>query len=255
MKKVLKGTEPPLLNHYRHSNPTGTWDNFKSSKARKRQLKQQIITDQGGLCAYCEIDLKGPDQHGNDNYRVEHYHPKSDVTAKHNWALDWQNLLGCCHGGSRPDVTDAIHRYTSPDHSCDVPKEGQDLDAVILNPHQIPAFPPIFKFDRATGKPAVDVSNCATAGLDPSKAQATIDELRLDAKRLNDLRRPVLNKLNGDVNSLVQQGLSVGEARDRLAAIYLQKNSQQHWPAFFSTIRNYLGTAAEKQLRSISYNG
>ncbi|MFK4751622.1 retron system putative HNH endonuclease [Oceanobacter antarcticus] len=257
MKKVLKGIEPPLLARYRHKNPTGSWDMFKNSRARRQQLKQQIIADQSGLCVYCEIDLKEQDSHGNADYRVEHYHPKSDMTAGHNWALDWQNLLGCCHGGSRPDVTDAAHRYTSPDCSCDIPKGSQNLDSVILNPHQMPAFPPIFAFDRTTGEPSVDKVNCSIAGIDPIKAQATIRELRLDAKRLNSLRQTVLNKLNADVRNLLQRNseLSVGEALDRLAATYLQKNSKHHWPPFFSAIRSYLGSSAEKHLRSMDYNG
>lgn len=86
-------------------------------------------------------------------------------------------------------------------------------------------------------------------------AQNTIDELRLDAPRLRRFREDVLNKINQQLQQLLQQGLSVGQARTHLAQAYLRKNSQQYWPAFFSCIRDYLGSEAEAHLLAIGYAG
>ncbi len=255
MKKVLKGAEPARLIAYRGQYPTDSWNQFKTSTARRREVQQQLISDQGGLCAYCEVDLKPGGYGGHADLRVEHFHPKSDNSTAKNWHLDWPNLLACCHGGSQRDVVDATDRYTSPDHSCDVPKENNNWDDIILSPLHLPAFPPVFKYQRPDGAIQVDQANCQHAGVDHLKAQTTIDNLRLDAERLRNLRRGELNRINELVRREVGRGLSVAEARQRLAKALLRKNDSNQWPKFFTAIRCYLGSAAEEQLHAINYGG
>lgn len=255
MKNILKGTEPALLRQYRINRPNQTWDKFKQRRSRRQQLKSTVIADQGGICAYCEIDLKGADNHGNADFRVEHFHPKSDDTTAHNWHLNWQNLLGCCHGGSCKNVLDAASRFTSPDHSCDVPKGDRNLSGIILNPLTLPAFPPIFSCDRASGELKTALANCQQASVSAAQATNTLDELRLNAQRLTNLRITVLNKLNVDMQRLIQSGMDVGPARLRLAGRLLRKDNNGHWPPFFSTIRAYLGNEAEQHLTQIGYTG
>ena len=257
MKKVLKGDEPELLYNYRMINPNRNWERFRQSKARKDAVKANIISHQGGLCAYCEIDLKlaPPDMDEEDDFRVEHFHPKSDSTTSHNWNLDWNNLLGCCHGGSNSDVTDADDRFTSPDNSCDVPKGNNNWDDVILNPLDIPASPALFSFARSDGSMVVNEELCRVAHVDSTKAQQTIDKLLLDSNRLKRLRETVLNNVNYQLQRKMASGMSLDEARADLAKRLLRKNSDGCWPKFFTAIRYYLGDAAERQLVSINYLG
>jgi len=255
MKRVLKGIEPPLLTQYRSNTPANTWEKFKQSSSRRQQLKKLITEHQGGLCAYCEIDLKDADAHGNADFRVEHFHPKSDTSTGHNWHLDWNNLLGCCHGGSNSKVVDAHKRFTSPNLSCDVPKAHKDLTGTILNPLELPAFPAIFKCDRVSGELSVITNNCATAGIPEIQAEQTLTELCLNAERLTDFRKAVLQKLNEEIAQRVNSGMGIDQARRTLAAQQLRKNSKGHWPPFFSSIRSYLGADAEQHLQSINYNG
>lgn len=255
MKKIQKCAEPDKLKQYRQLNPTNTWEQCRRNKNCRVQIQDQLKLDQGGLCAYCEIDLKPADGNDAADLRIEHFHPKTDASTQHNWHLDWQNLLACCHGGSRSDVVDSTSRYTSPDHSCDVPKGQNDWDNIILNPLHLPAFPCPFKFNRTDGSISVNVTHCQQAGVDEGKAQATIDNLRLDAKRLRDLRKPVLDELNEQLRKMVLTGYTVEEARIRLTKAVLKKDNHGHWPVFFSAIRSYLGAAAEQQLNTINYNG
>lgn len=266
MKKVLKGADPQQLEHYRAAFPNNSWKQCtqggttqtrkQAVRERRQQIQQQLRTDQGGLCAYCEIDLKpAAADEGVADLRVEHFHPKSDKSTPHNWHLDWNNLLACCHGGSRPDVVEASARHSSPDHSCDVPKGEHDWDGLILNPLQLPAFPCLFSYQRTDGAIQVNRAHCQQAAVDENKAQATIDNLRLDADRLRRMRKGELDKINELLRQLVQQGKSVDAARAHLAKALLRKDSQQQWPKFFSAIRSYLGSAAEEQLRAIDYNG
>lgn len=254
MKKVQKGTEPEKLKQYRQSNLSNTWKQCTEDFARKKQIHDKLKLDQGGLCAYCEIDLKPANNADTADFRVEHFHPKED-SSTYNWNLDWQNLLACCHGGSRNDVVDAADRHTSPDHSCDVPKDNKVLDDIILNPLNLPAYPCLFKFNRVDGSISVNIARCQQAGVDEEKAQATINKLRLDARRLRDLRKPILEELNDQLRDMVRVGYTPQNARMRLAKAMLKKNDGGHWPAFFSSIRDYLGDAAEQQLNDIEYNG
>jgi uncharacterized protein (TIGR02646 family) len=255
MKKVLKGAEPDLLRSYRERNSANTWDHFKRSDARKEAVSGQLKRDQAGLCAYCEIKLLPKTHEGEADFRVEHFHPKSDTTTRHNWHLDWQNLLGCCHGGSQKNIVDEAARFGHGDHSCDVPKGNIDLDAIILNPLHLPAFPALFAAERSTGRLNVNVENCQVATISAARAAATITELRLDSARLNRFRKKILDELNLQMRQLTGIGLSVEEAQVRLAKIFLCKDTQQHWPAFFTTIRSYLGTGAETHLDNINYSG
>ena len=254
MKKVIKSNEPNGLRVWRTRNPNSHWNAFKKDKPALTEVQGSIKSDQAGLCAYCEIDLKPASSGTQADFRVEHFHPKSDGSTSHNWHLDWPNLLACCHGGSQKNVVDTAIRYSSPDHSCDVPKGNRNLDDVILNPLLLPVEL-LFKFNRSDGSIVVNQANCQAAGVNPNKAQATIDELKLDAIRLRRLRKAKMNRLNTQLKMEVDTGLSLDQARIKLARAHLKKNSDNHWPSFFSAIRSYLGNGAERQLQTINYNG
>ncbi len=255
MKKVSKGIEPEKLNVYRQVNPTNTWEEFTSKKSRRKGAQESLKADQGGLCAYCEIDLLDASDQGKADFRVEHFHPKSDTTTSHNWHLDWANLLGCCHGGSQKDIASSNERFTSPDHSCDVLKGQKNLDGLILNPLTLPAFPRLFSCERLNGAFSVDIENCRQSSIEINKAQNTINELCLDTNRLRCFRKASLNQLNDQMQNLLSNGFSISEARERLAKSHLRKNKKGRWPTFFTSIRSYLGKEAEQQLRDIHYDG
>lgn len=255
MKKVLKSAEPELLAAYRLDNPTNNWEQYKGSAVRKRVVFDRLKNDQSGLCAYCEIKLLPSTVAGEADFRVEHFHPKSDNATSHNWHLDWQNLLGCCHGGSQKNVVDGMQRFTKGDYTCDIPKGSKHLASVILNPLHLPAFPALFLAVRSSGRLKVNVRGCFDASISESKVEATITELRLDSARLNRFRKTLLDELNRQITQLTRSGLSVGAARTQLASILLCKDTQDYWPAFFTTIRSYLGYEAETHLQQSGFDG
>lgn len=260
MKNINKDQEPELLKIYREHNPDGTWDKkgqpqFKRSNARYQAVLKQLKIDQGNLCAYCEIDLLEDPDPACEDRRIEHFHPKSDTSGTHNWALDWNNLLATCHGGSVSQVADS-DRYTSPEVSCDIPKANKDLDDVILNPLNIPAFPLLFEFGVDDGSIQVDIEACDMSDIDPSKAQQTIDELHLDAPRLRKFRDQLLDELKEKLLDLISDDdLSDSQAKTILAQDLLVKDSDGYWPAFFSTIRFYLLPESDEVLTEENYNG
>ena len=137
MKRVYKSKEEPeLLRQYRLHNPEETWEHFRRRCRRGyKQVREAILRDQHGLCAYCEVGIKLAEEEGEvDDFRVEHFYPKNATQEHgHNYHLDWRNLLGVCHGGSQPYVPDPEWRYSSQkrDRSCDVPKGGREITNYI----------------------------------------------------------------------------------------------------------------------------
>lgn len=196
MKRVYKSpATPERLRSYVKAFPDETWEHFRRRNRRGyREVKQQLLQDQHGLCAYCEISIKLAEFEDNvDDFRVEHFFPKvATQLEKHNYHLDWHNLLGVCHGGSQPYVSDPEWRYSSRknDRSCDVPKGGKPISERILNPLKIPASVRLFRYQEHTGKMIVDESSCPkkTAGqgaqYDPraesERAAAAADETGAD---------------------------------------------------------------------------
>lgn len=255
MKKVIKGDEPYLLDSYKKVNPGNSWSDYSRHFNQRRQVKERLRNDQGGICAYCEIDLLERDSTGEADFRVEHFHPKSDASGNTNWGLAWSNLLGCCHGGSERRVREALDRFSSPDNCCDVPKSGKILDEVILNPTEIPAFPVIFSCKRSTGELQVNSGLCVDSGVSIQKAKNTISELRLFSPRLMRLRKATLDRLNMKINEMISDGLSVQDATQILSRATLVKNDNNSWPRFFTSIRSYLGSEAEVHLRSMNFDG
>ena len=60
MKRVRKSAEiPDRLFLYAQLHPHDTWDKFHHrDRNGYKQVKQQLIKDQYGLCAYCEISIR-----------------------------------------------------------------------------------------------------------------------------------------------------------------------------------------------------
>ena len=108
MKRIFKSPQAPEgLRKFAEENPYETWERFRRANRRGyREVKKQLLKDQHGLCAYCEINITFADEEGEvDDFRVEHFYPKSETDfAVHNYHLDWQNLLGVCQGGTQPNV-------------------------------------------------------------------------------------------------------------------------------------------------------
>ena len=74
MKRVQKSPdEPELLARYKQRYPHDTWEKFHHrSRDGYRQVKRQLLRDQHGLCAYCEINIKLTDEEDRvDDFRVE----------------------------------------------------------------------------------------------------------------------------------------------------------------------------------------
>ncbi|MEX1363567.1 MAG: hypothetical protein AB1Z98_10595 [Nannocystaceae bacterium] len=90
--------EHPADDHAAGDDATDVWERFRSSGDAYQQLLQDLLQRQQGLCGYCEQRLT---KDGGDpvhaDYQVEHVQAKSAAAGL---ALDWNNLMACCGGGT-----------------------------------------------------------------------------------------------------------------------------------------------------------
>lgn len=263
MKKVIKSTAvPELLAAYRDANPIDDWEQFRGiDPDGYKAVKASLTRDQRGLCAYCEIDLAFGNGQGLDDFRVEHFFPKKPHEPPPNRSLDWNNLLAVCTGGNTKSLA-VKGRFTSPDCSCDVPKADKNWTGSILNPLiDVPSFPRLFRYEEQSGTMAVDETLCPPEL--KAKAEATMQQLHLSPlptakipySRLQRFRIAVFDKLREEIGELLQAGLDEPTAAEQLAEVHFSDNRDKPWPAFFTCIRWYLGTAAETRLKKIGFDG
>jgi len=271
VKRIRRTNEPASLSLYRNAVPNGTWEEMRNDtqwdgRRAYSDCRAQSVSDQGGLCAYCEIDIRDNDPL---KCRVEHFHSKSDPARPPNWALDWQNMLGVCNGGSNPHVT-APGFHLSPlkkNLSCDAHKDQQiqsgalpiACEGWILNPLDVHAFPCLFKVGMFDGRLEPDPVVCEELEPWPNNQHAsvadlvqhTIDMLNLNCDRLSKSRLAVIRNIESNKETLRAQGFDAAQGMADLAQRYFHLP----WPGFFSVIRNCLGVAAEAHLQANNYQG
>jgi len=257
MKKVNKNsTVPEELENYFNANPIQTWKKFKKNKNRYKDIIDELKKDQGGICCYCENNFHQELTIIGD-FRVEHFHPKSDTSnSNKNWNLIWSNLLGCCTGGNQnienPDFLKERYISKHEDRHCDVLKDNNDWDNEILNPLEIPAFPPIFKVSN-NGEMSVLEENCTVASIDIIKAKNCLDKkkLNLNSPKLIDWRKAVIDILR---NQMIETE-NMEKKIENLLSTYLLKDVNGNYSPFFTTIRSYFEEDAEEFLKNNNYDG
>jgi len=87
MKRVYKSKEEPeLLRQYRLHNPEETWEHFRRRCRRGyKQVREAILRDQHGLCAYCEVGIKLAEE---DSRILPILRQKNGVSAARNEGLE-----------------------------------------------------------------------------------------------------------------------------------------------------------------------
>ena len=271
MKAVCKGTEPSTLARFRSCRPKATWDQMRDDtqfggQQAYKDVRSQVVGDQGGLCAFCEIEIRDI---APRKCHVEHFHPKSDNTSSHNWALVWNNMLAVCNGGCDPSIC-APGFYMEPldrNLSCDAHKDkmiqkgrlSSDCEGWILSPVHMIAFPSLFRIEHASGKIEPDVGACVgIAPIAPNKHNSTLDlvwhtieMLNLNCDRLCQERLVIIRRMEREIKDQKNTGFKSGQGLANLAKKYYADSLR--WPRFFTTIRFRLGSAAESYLQQIHY--
>ena len=268
MKRVAKNETPRPLLDYIAASPDATWDEMRDDNAHMgnqaaHACRDQAVQDQKGLCAYCEQKLTQDDPLRS---RIEHFHPKSDKTAFHNWSLDWSNMLAVCDGGTRSTQEERLHHPLPANLHCDAHKDRmiqtgrlpEACEGYMLNPLKIPAFPNLFALDKGTGYLEPDEDACANVVIPGNVFDttaelvgSTVTMLNLNCGRLADSRKRIVHNIDRNVKTIRQKGYPPSDVLSKLIDRYFG----QGIPEYFTTVRCFLGVAAEEYLQSIGFDG
>ena len=235
MKKIRKLNTPTsgLAEYLAAVGDDANWDEFcshSSSTASLRELKNALIQNQHGLCAYCETEI------GGWLSQVEHVIPQSDNRLGKAKALDIANMVACCLGGTRSES--GLGRRGMP--TCGQAKRNLN-DENFIDPRILPALPSLTRVSD-DGEIEADENACQMAGFLPDHVTRTIDILKLNERRLRLAREELWNDLEEESGQIDY------DMRDAWMRSVLVPDDDGRLSPFFTTTRSYFGPVAEHVL-------
>jgi uncharacterized protein (TIGR02646 family) len=167
------------------------WDALRNTQqAGYKAAHDALATNQGGLCAYCEIQLS------TNHSQIEHFKPKSMTTPTNDLTFSLPNFLVCCNGGTYPHTSVPGEYCATPsakaNHTCGAHKEDTDPATTCLDPYTLPDFP-LFKVRLTSEGIALDADEaaCQRAGIGLDLVKSTLNCLNLNCVRLCSARSAV----------------------------------------------------------------
>lgn len=113
MRTIQKGPEPATLTQHRQQ-PHADYDNY----ADKATLRQALVTEQHGLCCYCQSRIRATPE----GMKIEHWQCQASHPGRQ---LDFDNLHGACLGG---------HGRPEREQHCDTRKGNDGLCFSVCDP-------------------------------------------------------------------------------------------------------------------------
>jgi len=258
--------EPVLLAKYRSDHPsedqrpadeaTATWEGFKTAQAAYKQVLDELVKAQQGLCLYCEQSLVDASSKLIPNdYQVEHVRPKSGAAGR---VLDWRNLALACAGGTCRDHQDPTRKHTfADDISCGQRKDDRDLPQGC-DPRTAPLLDPLVEVGL-DGRISCNTQSCMKAGVSRKDVEDAIALLNVNCERLRKARQDTGNHVRSFfvaiLELLEEHSPHLTDAQwkqqvDLLVAGQLQPSPAGALHRFWSAERHALGLAAEAWLAS-----
>lgn len=215
MKYIKKGKDPKSLEEHR-TTPGATFDG-----SYKKDIREALVKEQGGLCAYCMKRIKAheTDKKGKYLTHIEHYQSQENYPEL---SLKYANMLAVCNGNEGQPKTK---------QHCDKSKGSKNL---IINPLD-KSCEQLVKF-LGNGKILVDDNN--------SKIKRDIEEaLNLNESGLVNSRKVALDVA---INNLASQNKKSGKGGWSIAALkkerakWVKPNKDGNYKAFCQAVISYL---------------
>lgn len=193
MIRYAKGTAPARLVAL-SATPGMTWAGLGA--ADRQPLREALVRDQGGLCAYCQRRIVADDdpRTGRSRMKIEHWAARAHASARQ---LAWTNMVGVCLGGA-PGSPDA--GLGAGNRHCD---ESRGERPLFLHPVEGQGPDPRQHL-RYTKN-----GDVLAAAID-ERVESDLDALNLGAARLKRGRAAVFRAL---LTRLEQAGFSPQELR------------------------------------------
>lgn len=206
MKFIVKHEEPKAFIDWKAMANADWQPTYRDLRGNvKKTVKEALMSEQGGLCCYCERRLANNDSH------IEHFRPQSDPVVD---PLDFTNMLCSCQDQLKKGV---------PRH-CGNLKDNWFDDSLLISPLD-PSCESRFAF-TGDGEISPELSTDIAAS-------ETITRLGLDIPKLDALRA-------GAIEPFLEESLSENEMRQFVSG-YLQKDRNGMYGEFWMTIRYLFG--------------
>jgi len=200
MKYIIKGWEPQSFTEWKalaNDDWKPTYDDLSGSV--KKDVKNSLIDEQGGICCYCESKLLYDDSH------IEHLDSQTNHEEKR---LDYNNMLCSCQKQLKKG---------EPRH-CGNSKEDAPL--------------PITPLMSECEKKFKYLADGTIEGVYKDEQQ-TIEILQLDIEKLKNLRKSAIEPFI--IDPLTFEAISQDEAKV-FAEAYLQPSNGKY-NEFYTTIK------------------
>jgi len=206
VKHIQKGKEPEFFRQWKKGcspdwNPD--WAALDGEGKIKRQLMEHLVEEQGGICCYCNRELRDNDFH------IEHFRPKDKYPKQ---ALEYENLLISCQ--RQLQQSEPVH--------CGMKKGNWFEEEVTVSPLE-PDCERLFEY--------LEDGRIRAAGND-SRADETIKRLGLDINKLRELRKAAISAVLDveNLENLKRQDLL------KLIHAYRQRNNNNKFQPFYAAI-------------------
>lgn len=241
MKPVrhLGATTPGLADYGETEREHPNWEGFRSHRAGAAlaELRDVLVDNQHGLCAYCEIVLEPRE------IQIEHVVPRSAGAGGAALELDIGNLLACCLGGAKDSPRRAAFRRPIRNNlSCGEAK-GNRSKTAFLDPRELPSGASLFRVDLE-GMIFPDETACQRCGVSVSRVRLTIRILGLNVPRLRGARARRWSDLLASWGAYEDDP----EVMATAARLVLLPDRDGRLGEFFTTARSYFRDTAETVL-------
>lgn len=230
MIRYRKGKSPKELDEAA-ATPGANW---ATGFHERDAVREAVVRDQRGLCAYCQRRITADDQHRPQLQRmkIEHWMPRSHPSAGADAQFRWTNLLGVCSGASGRERHCDTHRGDATLFLHPVDGEGPDPRAHLHYE------------DNRTGN-----DRDKDGGIKVVSAKAD-DRVKNDIKVLNlnasVLKRGRSEALEGFKRLAAKKQYDSGALRRQLDD-YEQRSTA---PEYFEVIRAYIQRKLRQQPRN-----
>ncbi len=157
----IRKSDPPACIADLQQTPGSDWGSVKGDQ--KREMREHLLREQGGLCAYCMRRVTNDEK----KCTVEHWRPRSDEQTD---PFHWPDLLAVCDGGGSGAKRDTAH--------CDRIRGDTPLTLHPAHPSQ--NIEDLLRYD-------------ADGHLHPIKDTPDVNTLNLNCDRLKGNRRAVID--------------------------------------------------------------
>lgn len=162
MIPISRGNPPPELVQLQneaakqHLSPARAYNLLCRAFGLKQKVKEQLIREQGGLCAYCMCAIPRNDVEPSiAPTSIEHLMPRKPVNGRDvGQGVDYNNMVVVCHGNRNVhgvrhwgDLTCDAHKENVEFHKVD-PRNPETLKSIFYRSDgRIDASDPAVKYD------------------------------------------------------------------------------------------------------------